>query len=83
MPIHESSLPPGPRLPAAIQTAAWTVHSPTLMDRCYARYGDMFTLNFVARAMSGWSSFALALKASLTSLGSLVSAMPRILKSSI
>jgi cytochrome P450 family 135 len=39
-----NELPPGPRLPAAIQSAAWIAHPWKLMDRCAARYGDTFTL---------------------------------------
>jgi cytochrome P450 family 135 len=45
--------PDGPRLPPALQTLRWTVHSPSFMDHCHARYGDVFTLDFVARAMAG------------------------------
>jgi cytochrome P450 len=37
-------LPPGPRLPRALQTLAWTVRPEELLERCHARYGDMFTL---------------------------------------
>jgi len=50
-PAH--ALPPGPRLPAPLQTLRWTLHSPSFMDACHARYGDMFTLRFVARAVAG------------------------------
>jgi cytochrome P450 len=48
-----SSFPAGPPLPRAMQTARWMVHSPSFMDRCHARYGDLFTLDFVARAVAG------------------------------
>jgi len=51
--IHSGSLPPGPRLPAPLQTLRWTTHSPSFMDACHARYGDLFTLRFVARAVAG------------------------------
>jgi cytochrome P450 len=37
-------LPSGPRLPAAVQSAAWFAHPWNFMDRCAARYGDTFTL---------------------------------------
>jgi cytochrome P450 family 135 len=37
-------LPPGPRFPAAIQSAAWMANPWQFMDRCAARYGDTFTL---------------------------------------
>jgi cytochrome P450 len=45
--------PPGPRMPRTAQTLAWLAHSPSLMDRCHARYGDVFRLDLVARAVSG------------------------------
>jgi cytochrome P450 family 135 len=38
------TLPPGPRLPVAAQTAAWMARPWEFMQRCAARYGDMFTL---------------------------------------
>jgi cytochrome P450 family 135 len=37
-------LPPGPRLPVFVQTAAWVARPWDFMDRCAARYGDTFTL---------------------------------------
>jgi cytochrome P450 len=51
--LATAAFPPGPRLPPALQTLRWALHSPSFMDRCRARYGDVFTLDFVARAMSG------------------------------
>jgi cytochrome P450 family 135 len=41
-----TSLPPGPRWPAAVQTAAWAVALPRVLDRCRDRYGEMFTMRF-------------------------------------
>ncbi|MEV4217331.1 cytochrome P450 [Nonomuraea sp. NPDC049725] len=39
-------LPPGPRLPAALQTA-WFMRDPAgLIERCHARYGDVFTIRW-------------------------------------
>jgi cytochrome P450 len=38
------TLPPGPRLPTAVQTAAWIARPWEFMERCGARCGDMFTL---------------------------------------
>src|SRR5437660_10070236 len=39
-----SALPPGPPLPALVQTALW-LGSPTgFLERCARRYGDVFTL---------------------------------------
>ena len=46
-------LPPGPRLPAMLQTARWLFNSTALMERCHQRYGDMFTLNLIAKATAG------------------------------
>jgi cytochrome P450 len=40
----EIGLPPGPRLPAAIQGLFWFPRAQWLLDTCQARYGDMFTL---------------------------------------
>jgi cytochrome P450 family 135 len=37
-------LPPGPRLPVAVQTAAWMTRPWRFMERSAARYGDTFTL---------------------------------------
>jgi cytochrome P450 family 135 len=39
-----SSLPPGPRLPRAIQTAIWSRQAQWMLRQCEARFGDMFTL---------------------------------------
>jgi cytochrome P450 family 135 len=41
------SLPPGPRLPAAVQTARWLRKPLEMMDDCFERFGDTFTLKFV------------------------------------
>jgi cytochrome P450 len=40
-------LPPGPRLPAAVQTAAYGLRPFETLDACAARYGDLFTLKLV------------------------------------
>jgi pimeloyl-ACP methyl ester carboxylesterase len=40
-------LPPGPRLPVAVQTAAWITRPWPFMERCAARYGDTFTMRLV------------------------------------
>jgi cytochrome P450 family 135 len=37
-------LPPGPRLPVFVQTALWMIWPWEFMQRCAARYGDVFTL---------------------------------------
>ena len=58
--VNRDSQPGRIRLPSpvrawhpALQTLRWMLHSPSLMDRCHARYGDVFTLSFVARAVAG------------------------------
>ncbi|HWO18039.1 MAG TPA: cytochrome P450 [Kofleriaceae bacterium] len=38
------SLPPGPRLPAAVQLARWTLRPYELLEECERRYGETFTL---------------------------------------
>jgi cytochrome P450 family 135 len=40
----KSRLPPGPRIPTAIQAAIWALRPLALLDRCAERYGDIFTL---------------------------------------
>ena len=37
-------LPPGPRMPRAVQSIVWYRRAQWLMDQCQARFGDMFTL---------------------------------------
>jgi len=37
-------LPPGPRMPVPLQTLGWVVRPLPFLDRCRARYGDIFTL---------------------------------------
>jgi cytochrome P450 len=39
-----TKLPPGPRLPTALQAAIWALRPLPFLDRCAARYGDIFTL---------------------------------------
>jgi cytochrome P450 len=39
-------LPPGPRMPAVVQTFAWALAPTVLMDSCRRRYGEAFTLTF-------------------------------------
>ena len=40
----DTTLPPGPRYPRALQTLGWGVRPMPFMERCHARYGDIFTL---------------------------------------
>jgi cytochrome P450 len=39
-----AALPPGPRMPSALQAVGWTWRSLPFMERCQRRYGDIFTL---------------------------------------
>ncbi|MGN6216986.1 MAG: cytochrome P450 [Solirubrobacterales bacterium] len=39
-----SKLPPGPRLPRALQAVGWTQRPLPWLERCQRRYGDTFTL---------------------------------------
>lgn len=40
----EARLPPGPRLPSALQTVYWTTRPLPFMRRCRQRFGDVFTI---------------------------------------
>jgi len=39
-----SKLPPGPRMPRALQAVGWTQRPLPFLERCRRRYGDTFTL---------------------------------------
>jgi len=39
-----SALPPGPRLPRALQAVGWTQRPLPWLEKCHRRYGDTFTL---------------------------------------
>ncbi len=41
------TLPPGPRLPRALQALGWTQRPLPFLERCRARYGDAFTLRIM------------------------------------
>ena len=41
-----SALPPGPRVPAAVQTFGWLTRHIPYLEGCRERYGDTFTLRF-------------------------------------
>ena len=51
----KTKLPPGPRMPAALQAAIWALRPLELLDRCQARYGEIFTLRIRPRARRGCS----------------------------
>jgi cytochrome P450 family 135 len=40
-----SALPPGPTMPRLLQDVGWIARPLPWLERCRARYGDMFTLN--------------------------------------
>ncbi|SEH14484.1 Cytochrome P450 [Thermoleophilum album] len=44
MPVNGFQLPPGPRTPATGQFLEWVMRPWAVLDRCFARYGDVFTL---------------------------------------
>jgi cytochrome P450 family 135 len=44
-------LPPGPRIPALVQTLVWALAPTWLMDRCARALGDSFTLTFFPSGM--------------------------------
>lgn len=41
---QDPPLPPGPRMPSALQAVGWALRPLPLMERCHRRYGDIFTL---------------------------------------
>jgi cytochrome P450 family 135 len=41
------SLPPGPRMPRALQAIGWMQRPLAFMERCQRRYGDIFTLRIL------------------------------------
>lgn len=49
-------LPPGPRLPAGLQTLRWLFDGPRFMERCRARYGDIFSITIVSALTAGAAS---------------------------
>jgi cytochrome P450 len=48
-----TTLPAGPSAPVALQSLAWLRRPTAFLDRCRARYGDVFTIQ-VARAEGPW-----------------------------
>ena len=49
----KTGLPPGPRLPRALQTARFLLREPRFMESCRDRYGDVFTVDLIGRAVHG------------------------------
>jgi cytochrome P450 len=42
-----AGLPPGPRMPSALQAVGWATRPYPLMKRCQERFGDVFTLRIL------------------------------------
>ena len=45
--VTSTELPPGPRMPAALQTAIWVRRAQWMLSQCAARFGDVFTIRIV------------------------------------
>jgi cytochrome P450 family 135 len=45
--VAATGLPPGPRLPRALQAVGWTQRPLPFLERCQRRYGDTFTLRIL------------------------------------
>lgn len=43
-------VPPGPRMPTALQTLGWWARPTSFMERCRERYGHRFTIKLTAQA---------------------------------
>ena len=43
--VADEALPPGPRMPRALQTAIWSRHAQWMLSQCQRRYGDTFRLD--------------------------------------
>jgi cytochrome P450 family 135 len=46
-PGRQAGLPPGPRMPSALQAIGWAKRPYPFMKRCQERYGDVFTLRIL------------------------------------
>jgi cytochrome P450 family 135 len=45
--VREGGLPPGPRMPRALQAIGWTQRPLPFLERCQRRYGEIFTLRIL------------------------------------
>jgi cytochrome P450 len=45
----ETQLPPGPRMPSALQTIGWWSRPSAFLERCRARYGRRFTIRLLGQ----------------------------------
>lgn len=48
-PADAAALPPGPRMPAPLQTALWVRRAQWMLGQCARRYGDTFTLRIAGQ----------------------------------
>jgi cytochrome P450 family 135 len=48
-PADRSALPPGPRMPATLQTALWVRRAQWMLGQCARRFGDTFTLRIAGQ----------------------------------
>jgi cytochrome P450 len=46
----ETALPPGPRMPTALQTIGWWSRPTAYLERCRARYGGRFTIRLIGQS---------------------------------
>jgi cytochrome P450 len=46
----KSQLPPGPRMPSALQTIGWWSRPTAFVERCRARYGGRFTIRLLGQS---------------------------------
>ncbi len=46
----ETQLPPGPRMPTALQTIGWWSRPTAYLERCRARYGGRFTIRLLGQS---------------------------------
>ena len=46
----DNSLPPGPRMPAVLQTIGWWSRPTAFLERCRARHGRRFTIRLVGQS---------------------------------
>ena len=46
----DNSLPPGPRMPAVLQTIGWWSRPTAFLERCRARYGRRFTIRLLGQS---------------------------------
>src|ERR1700741_600273 len=60
--VAVSSIPPGPRTPAPLQTLGWLTRPVPYLERMRARYGDTFSLQISGEGTWGMVSDPAAIK---------------------